>query len=748
LIFSAASLELHIDQQTGAWTRLIEKRSGRTLLESAVESDFVTLAVGGVQSAFPPRLLPPGDPGLSGFERIGSKLRMTGHSVIDTGDATVLRVECQEKDWSITFDYRIPQYQTRLERRFMIRYNGPGEVLLRGVELGVPLVSQDGDLLEIPVSEVRPSIPLDSADRTTAVLAPDAPGMLAFRNSQLHNALLWWSYSESEAPTARVTADGMQVNITFAIPLAARMNKGSQVSWGSDYIWPVEGNWPEATEHFQRWWKQTGVTVPEDRPKYTERALLFETQIGAGPFEGGRRQYNPFATTRALIEDLGRIRDLGFTVLELMPHHPSPSYSVVDYYNPSHQYCEQLKELVQDAHRHGIRVILDWITHGVLDKEIARKTRKLVTSVNDEGYRKSGLSGAVLDFKDLHLTGAPEVHPLRVQHPDWFMKREDGSLAQIYTWAFDLENREVQDYIIEAMKYYVREYDIDGFRADAPTWNNFPNWDRNLPYRASRSATGGVRLYDRALPILRRMKPDLMMYTEPSSPVFRRMFDVNYAYDELWMLEQLLAWKRSPGSVRALNASQVRVWMDNRRRVMPEGSITIHQVDSHDSFWFQPWGQKFRREQFGVDGFRALLFMLSTLDGGLMHYSGGEAGSEEFMKRVFALRSEIPQLSRGRCDYLKPRVSEDSVFAVLWESDEGWAIPLTNFGPSPVRVRVELSEEAFGWKPDGSYRIREAFRSNRPGTQRFQARVGRKLCKITVSLDSLESVLLDIREKE
>jgi hypothetical protein len=30
-------------------------------------------------------------------------------------------------------------------------------------------------------------------------------------------------------------------------------------------------------------------------------------------------------------------------------------------------------------------------------------------------------------------------------------------------------------------------------------------------------------------------------------------------------------------------------------------------------------GQKFRREQFGMAGFRALLFMLATLGGGLMH---------------------------------------------------------------------------------------------------------------------------------
>jgi len=59
-------------------------------------------------------------------------------------------------------------------------------------------------------------------------------------------------------------------------------------------------------------------------------------------------------------------------------------------------------------------------------------------------------------------------------------------------------------------------------------------------------------------------------------------------------------------------------WLDGRRRTMPKGSLTVHQVDSHDTFWWLPWGYKFRRQQFGPEGYRAWLFALAMIDGGLI----------------------------------------------------------------------------------------------------------------------------------
>ena len=58
--------------------------------------------------------------------------------------------------------------------------------------------------------------------------------------------------------------------------------------------------------------------------------------------------------------------DLGVTALWLMPIHPSPSYhgyDVIDYYavNPEYGTTEDFQRLLAEAHRRGIRVIIDFV---------------------------------------------------------------------------------------------------------------------------------------------------------------------------------------------------------------------------------------------------------------------------------------------------------------------------------------------------------------------------------------------------
>jgi hypothetical protein len=367
----------------------------------------------------------------------------------------------------------------------------------------------------------------------------------------------------------------------------------------------------------------------------------------------------------------------------------------------------------------------------------------------------------VLNFGPAWIESAPEINPLRAQHPEWFMRFQDGSMGHIYTWAFDLENPELQKYIIDALAMYVRDYDVDGFRVDAPTWNSFPNWDPEIPYRASLSQTGGIRLFDLARPALHRIKPSVMLYTEAMGSAFRRSFDVNYAYDELWLLEQLLAWHKkpppevnpergtpppTPAAGLTMTAYLFRQWLEGRRQTMPKGSITIHQVDSHDSFWWLPWGYKFRRQQFGPEGYRAWLFVVAMIDGGLMQYPTAEEGSEQFTQRVLNWRADLPEFKEGRCDYLAAKVSDDAVFAVSWESPQGWAVPLTNLGSASLDVRVSLPHSHFAWEQDSQYLVQDVFNQLPVNGQPRATVRGRDLENLTIRLDSLESALLVIQK--
>jgi hypothetical protein len=113
---------------------------------------------------------------------------------------------------------------------------------------------------------------------------------------------------------------------------------------------------------------------------------------------------------------------------------------------------------------------------------------------------------------------------------------------------------------------------------------------------------------------------------------------------------------------------------------------------------------------------------------------------------VLALRREIPELRNGRCEYLKVRVSDDSVFAASWHSPSGWAVPLTNFGPSAVDVEVELPQDAFGWDANAWYRVRDVFNGKPVNSRPCAILPGPGLRQIALPLAPLESALLVVQK--
>lgn len=760
---SLAGLDLKFDGHTGAWTELLDHKSGAAVMKAAPDYSTFTLTVDGKESPFPSLLRPPGDRGLTGAVTV-SGFKYVSHTVVDDGESTLLTVNYREGEWTASHEYRVFRTARRIERTLRIGYDGPGERLLRQVDVIVlDALVHDGDLIELPAAAFPPS--LVPAQVIGRALGLGDPGMAALRNPQTRHALLFGTYSETESARPRVEVVAGALQFRYSVRLAARMKAGTQVAWGHDYFWLIEGDWLNVQDEFQRRWSQIDVRTPTDRPGWAERPVLHETQIGAALFNRGQTQFNPYPTTQSLIDKLDDIRGLGFNALQLMPHSPCPNYAVYDYFDPAQQFCGEpgLKVLVQEAHRRGMRVILDWIVHGVIDKQIARQLMKQISAVPDPHYQHTGLADYVLNFVPAWIEKAPEVSPLRAQHPDWFMKSPDGGTEYVYTWAFDLENPELQKYMTDALVFYVRDYDVDGFRVDAPTWNSFPNWDRKIPYRASLSRSGAIRLFDRARPAVHRVKPGVMFYTEEMGANFRRMFDVNYAYDELWILEQLLGWHRNkPPDVKmdlrvspplpperlTMTAHRFREWLDGRRRTMPKGSLTVHQVDSHDSFWWLPWGYKFRRQQFGPEGYRAWLFTVALIDGGLMQYPTAEEGNEEFTRRVLALRAGLPELNEGACDYLAVKISDDNVFGVSWEAPSGWAVPLTNLGPNALDVGVSLPREYFAWEADSQYSVQDVFKHLPVNGQAGVMLRGRDLENLTLRLGPLESALVVVRKAQ
>ena len=169
-------------------------------------------------------------------------------------------------------------------------------------------------------------------------------------------------------------------------------------------------------------------------------------------YEVNVRQYTPEGTFNAFAAHLPRLKEMGIKTLWFMPITPiaqenkkgsmgSP-YACTDYtaINPEFGTLEDFKALVSTAHGQGFKVIIDWVA-------------------NHTGWD----------------------HRWTKEHPDWYekdsasggFKRASGMDDII---ELDFKNPQLRKAMIDAMKFWVEEAGIDGFRADLAFWVELDFW--------------------------------------------------------------------------------------------------------------------------------------------------------------------------------------------------------------------------------------------------------------------------------
>jgi len=188
---------------------------------------------------------------------------------------------------------------------------------------------------------------------------------------------------------------------------------------------------------------QPYVKVPA--PDWTKDAVIYQMNT---------RQFSSAGTFAAAQEQLPRLAEMGFDIVWLMPIHPigearrkgemgSP-YSVKDYraVNPDLGTDEEFRAFVDRAHELGLKVILDWVAnHSAWDNSLTS------------------------------------------EHPDWYLKTPEGELMppEGTDWSdvvdFDYSNPAMRQYMTESLTYWVREFDIDGYRADVAGFVPLDFWE-------------------------------------------------------------------------------------------------------------------------------------------------------------------------------------------------------------------------------------------------------------------------------
>ncbi len=424
--------------------------------------------------------------------------------------------------------------------------------------------------------------------------------------------------------------------------------------------------------------------------------MIYEAQIGFSVFNE-KYKYSPYPEVSDLIADLDRVKAMGFSCIQLMPRQPYPSYNIHDYWDIDTSYGPKdlMVELVKQCHSRGIKIILDILLHGVLDKEIIKKAADGVRSgpyadlisadtsdsfaadVNDWDNYLIAWSRHILDFEKYWYEGSPAVSHLIEEHPDWFYRDSENNVQGVYTKAFDASNRDWQNYFIEACRFLMTELDIDGFRFDAPSYNDFPNWAKWSRGRAGASALGCLGLFERLRPVMKSIKSDSLLYTEPSGHSFRQSMDLNYNYDEQWLVTAICdPSTRAPWGIA--HAKDLAGWFESRNAMLPRGSITAHHIDSHDTFWWPSWGKKWRREQFTLAQVKLLTLVFATLPGPFMMFSGGEIGIEELLPKISKAKELLLNGEDGISWWTEDWIPND-VFLQSRETDGKVVIVAANF---------------------------------------------------------------------
>lgn len=658
----------------------------------------------------------------------GSRLAGLGAKTVRDADSVTQSIRTEHQRWHIQWHWTLRREPPWLSLALVVEPPEANSQPLRNLSLTLDtdVTPSDGWRVHSPGNPIRPGVPVDCIPHAVGVSPAGglrgSPGLIVLTKERGPLTLALWPFSRTEIGSIDIcsTSQGLRTNVRT--DLAGDPPDGTALAYSGLYLHLEAASWSELRPRIPRWYAAVGLATPRVKPDWVRAASVYEVQVGYSVFANGFR-YAPYPRMADLLADLDRIQGLGFDTLQIMPRQPYPSYNVHAYDDITTTYGDEamLRTLVERCHERGMRVILDVLLHGVVDRKSVRAAADMVRSgpyrdrlLEDTGdLFSSGLEGQdiswsrhILDFEPYWCEGSPEEHPLVSEHPDWFCRDSNGNVIGIYTEAFDLANPEWQAYFCNSMAMLVERLGVDGFRFDAPTYNHFPNWSVETRERASASMLGCVSLFRRLRPLLKALDQSLMMYTEPSGVVLRESMDLNYNYDEQWLITAVLRPRENESAWTVRDASEMALWLAERDAALPRGSLTAHHIDSHDTFWWPLPGGKWRREQFGVDATRALMSTFALCGGAFMMFVGGEQGIEDDLRRTLDLRRSRAELRDGEADYGAVRVSAADVFTVVRRLRDQATLVVVNLSASAVRTECTLTRDNFPPAPFDLYRGR------------------------------------------
>ncbi len=388
-------------------------------------------------------------------------------------------------------------------------------------------------------------------------------------------------------------------------------------------------------------------------PPWSRKATIYEVNL---------RQYSRDGNFRSFQSHLPRLRELGANILWFMPIHPigekkrkgklGSYYAVQDYLavNPEFGTFNEFRQLVNQAHEMGFKVLLDWVANHTAWDCVLTKT-----------------------------------------HPEWYTRDEHGQFQlSVDDWpdAIDLDynNPALWDYQIEAMKFWIERCDVDGFRCDVADMVPTEFWNR-------------VRKE------LDKIKP-VFMLAEAETPALHDVaFDMTYNWHLYYLMNDIAAGKKS--------AVELRNYLQKEQQTFPRDGYRMNFTTNHDeNSWHGTVHERLgaAADTFAVlaamlpgmplvySGQEAGLDKrLAFFEKDLIPWRSSEFAS--LYQQLFRLKRDQEALWNGLdgSEVIPVTTTQpESLFAFLRKKNSSQVLSIFNLSDQPVTTRFAQDQDLFG----------------------------------------------------
>lgn len=473
----------------------------------------------------------------------------------------------------------------------------------------------------------------------TVSSAPDwGFGLLSLNNSRFQSCVTAWMDTGGDPVNYRAgfRSDGRSIDFRFDEGRACRLITGQTVASARQVLWFT----PTVDMAYAQYRRTTAVNMPlaANPPAWVQDAVILE--VFPKYFPGG------------FTELTGRLpfyRDLGINTLYLMPHWQG-MYAPVDFYavDPAYGSPAELRNLVQVAHRLGMRVLFDMVIHGF-----------------------------------------DPVSPIVQEHPEFFCRTEEGQIALHPEWksaTLDWASPAYRAYMAALARYHAIEYGIDGYRVDAASFKG-PNWDPALPYPAYLSGAASLQLLREMLAALRTVNKDAVLLNEVFGPYYYSVCDLSH--DNMTMGPQIFLEKLSRGEVTALDYKRhIQTVFD----LLPPGARRVFFARNHDTSWFYHFNG-YTPAFLALDAIHIFLTNPEIFAGDPENGPNldDNAAVVNFYRQLLTRRRDWPELSHGETILREASCDTPHVFTAMRRLGQQVTLVAISFSPIPLHASVKLT---------------------------------------------------------